>query len=298
MRKIVKKFIKSAMYVFIFLIFACVGCTQEDIQNTNDNMIKWYTGIVDITTKENFPANVGDYYLRTTDFSVYCLTDTGWESVGYLINDNSDQFIEGKDGEDGVTISDIKYNYEYDASDNRYLVTTIFFTDGRDPVTTKSKIPMIVDSVRYNGDVVFYVGKADRPTISVKYKGGKKITIDVTENMYIVDDNCVVPNFTKGGFYRVKIQYADTIINEMFEVVKAELTTTEVMAGSGDEHGISIKIYNEDGTEQVVKVTEDMFVVEGKFVMPDFDTPEHYGQYLTKIVYGDYVFIEKITVMN
>ena len=154
--------------------------------------------------------------------------------------------------------------------------------------------PEFVASVEYIGSSQFEMieSGATNPTLNIKatYDDGETEEVVITDDMYVVEDEFVKPNFNATGTYNVKVSYKGTegvfVVNV---VAPKNITSIEYISAtqfnivkSGAKPQLKVRITFEDTTQQEIVVTDEMYVVEDEFVKPNFSTS---GTYNAKVSY-------------
>lgn len=119
-------------------------------------------------------------------------------------------------------IKNISSAYEYDSKTNtEYYVFTFTYTDGT-VEKKKMEIPKKVNEVLYIGESKYYMCNAgDEPSLNVRitYEDLTTEDIEITNEMYIIDDTYTKPNFQVEGNYNVKVSYRGVITTFMLNIV-------------------------------------------------------------------------------
>ncbi len=120
------------------------------------------------------------------------------------------EWLESLKGQDGKGIESVTSAYEYDYTTNtEYYVFTFHYTDG----TSEEKrvaIPKRISKIDYAGELVYDICQVgEEPTLKllVTYDDLTTEEIEITDEMYIVEDNYNKPNFQIFGSYDIKVSY-------------------------------------------------------------------------------------------
>ena len=183
------------------------GKDGEDGDDGKDGVV-WHTGNGEPTDIE---CSNGDlYYDESTGFIYKYSSSTGWGKISAI------------NGEDADQITSITSKYEKDLITNEeYYVFTFHFASGATK-DVRVEIPSTIIRIELLGDKKYsrYLASETLPDLQLKcyYTDGTTENVDVTDDMFIVDDTHVKPDFTIAGNYKVKISYQKCVAETEIEV--------------------------------------------------------------------------------
>ena len=225
--------------------------------------------------------------------SQYNIVQAGNEPAIKLLvtyEDNSTEQVEITDEmfviESGYVKPDFTTRGTYSSKVSYRGITTTFTVNVVDP-------NMVVD-INYLGENRYFITEVGaEPVLKIlaTYEDGRSADVVITNEMYVVADEFVMPNFQTPGTYNSKIVYNGIEETFVVNVVNPKAVVSLAYIGqaqyniitSGASYDLKIKATLEDGTTPEISIIDEMYVTDGTHVKPDFTTR---GTYNAKVIYG------------
>lgn len=140
-----------------------------------------------------------------------------------------EQGVQGIQGEAGKGVVDVDIIYEYDNKGDLYAVYTFTYTDGttsEERVLVPKRMTALCGIGLSENDVLGqYVKVADEasaPTLYliVEFEDGTKGKVALTDDMFVVKDGLVIPDFTKKGHQQFEVSYKGKRIYSSVDIVE------------------------------------------------------------------------------
>ncbi len=172
-----------------------------------DDGATWLSGL---TVPTNEGKN-GDFYLNESTFDIYKKTDGVWNNIGNIKGGAADE------------ISSVTSEYHKDLITNEeYYIFTFRFESGAEK-TVRVEIPETIFKIELAGEGVYSRRLSNDTMAQVQIRcyhtDGTTEVVDVTEDMYVVDDTHDKPDFTVAGVYNVKISYRKCTAESLITVI-------------------------------------------------------------------------------
>ena len=217
MKKLKQIYSMFIMFLLTFFLFVFSGCS-DSVNGVIPT--EWHFGTMSPTDAE-FVINAtnGDFYLDTDDGDLYQLIGNKWEKQGN-INSHNDVNVEDLDGKNGEDVDDVAFSYSIDENGMVYVEVKTEFTGEKELVLVTTPMPLVVNEIRFGEFNLYYIkDKTDNMKCLATYANGQEKEISITDDMIIVDETYMKPDFTTEGSYPVKVNYYGRIATAIIEVI-------------------------------------------------------------------------------
>ena len=310
-KNVTKLLVTSTMFATPFLL---TGCFKGDAGKDGTPGTIWKSGT---NVSEFSDAKVGDFFIDTDDYILYQKGETSWNIVmenygkpgttgpqgtpGNPGNPGAPG-TPGDPGETGKGIESIDSQYVYDYETGiEYYEFTFNYTDGTSEVK-RLEIPKKITGITYISNTQYSITTDNNPILKIKvtFEDDSTKEVAITDDMFIVEDEFVKPNFQTRGTYSAKVSYRGVTTTFNIKVVDPEYVTNIEFVGEtefeiGNIPTLKLKVTFEDGSTEEIEITDDMFVVQNLYVKPDFTTA---GSYQTRIEYQSLAINVLINVID
>ena len=216
----------------------------------------------------------GNWFIGDTDTGVKAAGTNGTNGTNGV---NGAAGEKGEKGDEGRGIDRIEVDYEYDNDGNETMVYRVYYKGENEPEIIRVAMPKKVTYISYAGSEVFGVcGENDeKPVLKlyVTYEVGYGEFVEITDDMYVVDENYQKPDFTKEGNYSAEVKYKGhtTWINIEVRENCANYTFDETVVQSLGLAQASVVVESsEDGTSGWIYVSgssPDAYVADGNVML-------------------------------